>query len=65
MAKFKLIKMSAPGWEKEFTNEKKLKRELFNHICTMCCADEDITMNSSIGDMLSTPCGCEYDVEGL
>ena len=32
-----LIKMSGPGWEKEFESETELKAELYKHICSHCC----------------------------
>ena len=38
----KLIKLSAPGWEKEFDTEEELKAELFSHICGACCEGEII-----------------------
>ena len=72
----KLIKLSSPGWEKDFDSETELKAELYSHICDMCRPGEiykddgeeyviwdPVDGNSSIGDMLSTACGCEYMVE--
>lgn len=59
----KLFKLSAPGWERDYDNESELKIELYNHICRLCCNEDSITEFSSIGDMLGTACGCEYDVE--
>jgi hypothetical protein len=32
----KLIKLSGPEWEKEFTSEEELKRELYANICDIC-----------------------------
>jgi hypothetical protein len=66
--KIVLIKMSAPGWEKEFDNEYDLRQELYSCICSMCRNGDEITdlvieVNSPIDDMLCTPCGCEYHVE--
>ncbi len=59
----KLFKMSDPGWEKDYDNESEVKAALYNHICGQCCDNYVITEFSSIGDMLGTDCGCEYDVE--
>lgn len=63
MSKYTLIKMSAPGWTKEYSSRVSLKEELYQHICSQCRAEEGITPTSSIGDMLGTACGCEYMVE--
>lgn len=70
---FNLIKLSAPGWEKNYTSEYDCRLELYSHICNICRAgDPDIEFpqdpvneNSTMDEMLSTPCGCEYMVEGL
>lgn len=73
----KLFKLSAPGWEKDFDSEAELKAELYSHLCQTCKDGEKLYDESgelvweefpvgphdSIGDMLSSPCGCEYDVE--
>lgn len=66
-----LIKLSAPGWEKQYTNEAELKAELYSHICNLCrrgdeCPEfpqDPVNENSTVDEMLSTPCGCEYMVE--
>lgn len=67
-----LIKLSEPGWIKTFTNEIDLRAELYKHICSHCregelddqlLLSEAVNENSSIDDMLSTSCGCEYQVE--
>lgn len=72
----KLYKLSAPGWIKEYDNEADLKKELYSHICGSCRDGESFTNDddetifywepvneeSSIPDMLNTPCGCEYDI---
>jgi len=68
---FTLIKLSAPGWEKQFTNESNLRVELYSHICNLCrrgdeCPEfpqDPVNENSTVDEMLSTPCGCEYMVE--
>ena len=67
----KLIKVSAPGWEKDFNSEQELKEELFAHICSTCrsgfeCpeySEDPVTINSELGDLLYTACGCEFMVE--
>jgi len=71
-----LIKVSDPGWEKEFQTEHDLKEELYTHLCAQCkegykeefgaelfYEQERISMDSSLGEMLSTGCGCEFYVE--
>ena len=64
-----LIKLSAPGWEQSFDNTEDLRRELYAHICNYCREGEaeyhmdPVNEKSSIGELLSTPCGCEYMVE--
>lgn len=66
-----LTKLSGEGWEKHFSNEEDLKAELFSHICPMCRdgfeyeGAKPVNAGSSIWDMLSTACGCEYMVENL
>ena len=70
-----LIKRSSPGWEKEFQTEEELKTELYSWICAGCkagCYEEydgivheesPIDWTSSLDEMLSTACGCEFCVE--
>jgi rubrerythrin len=58
-----LIKLSDPGWEIEFPTENHLKRYLYKYICNTCIDDDSITEKSSIDEMLSTACGCEFMVE--
>ena len=58
-----LTKLSAPGWEKEYTDKVELQAELYKHICEQCRAEEAVTEISSIYDMLNTACGCEFWVE--
>ena len=73
-----LIKASSPGWEKEFQEEDDLKQELFAYLCSGCregtkdyyddgLVNEEfpVYVNSSIGEMLATACGCEFYVEGI
>jgi hypothetical protein len=72
----KLIKMSSPGWEREFQMEEELKAELYSWICKDCkegYEDEyeddlifkslSINIDSSLYEMLSTACGCEFGIE--
>lgn len=74
----KLIKLSDPGWEKEFQNEEDARKELFQHICGICrkgdiIKDEEtdeiiwysepVNEDSTFDEMLCSPCGCEFDVE--
>lgn len=74
---FRLIKISAPGWEKEFNTEDETRNELFKHVCGICQAGDKaynhegeliyesspVDENSSVEDLLCTACGCEFDVE--
>ena len=71
-----LSKVSSPGWGKEFQMEEELKAELYSWICKDCkegyeeeYEDElffkslPINIDSSLYEMLSTACGCEFRVE--
>ena len=66
--KYKLYKVSAPGWIKEFNTEEERRAEMYDHICSSCREgdpDSDwdvlpVTADSSLDVMLSTSCGCEY-----
>ena len=76
---FRLTKLSEPGWERDFFTEDGARKELFKRICSMCQRgdefvsddgevlhkDAPVDKNSSIYDLLATPCGCEYDFEIL
>lgn len=61
-----LYKISSPGWTKEFSSEEEAKEELFKYICNNCREegnefdDPPINKDSSIEDMLWSPCGCEF-----
>ncbi len=72
-----LIKLSSPGWEKEFQNEEDAREELYSHICGICrkgdvakdletneviWESEPVDNNSTINDLLCTPCGCDFDI---
>lgn len=73
----KLIKESSPGWTKEFADEGLLIDELRKHICDICLnggepdyviavdveRDGEFYECRNLLALLSTPCGCEFDVE--
>lgn len=77
MSVYFLHKLSAPGWTKEFTTSEQLVEELRKHICNLCLSNEepyssvvvDVEYDGKkylckdIPTLLSTSCGCEYDVE--
>lgn len=56
----RLTKMSSPGWEKVFPNEKTLRECLWQHICIECRDDDDVDVDSPAEDMLATACGQEF-----
>ena len=64
-----LIKLSKPGWIKEKLTETEVKKLLYSHICQECregsseYGDPQVYEYSSISEMLSTACGCEFIVE--
>ena len=66
-----LTKLSYPGWEKEFASEVEARYELYKHICFLCRKGEEeffsepVDQNSSIFDMLDSPCGCEFSFEEI
>lgn len=69
---FRLDKMSAPGWDKpkDFLSETECAAELIKYICRDCREGDDIDWGQANGDrtlgaLLNTPCGCEYDVEEI
>lgn len=65
----KLIKMSVPGWDKEFDDIDELRKELLSYICKMCLEGDTefeikpLSKDASIDELLATACGCEFDVE--
>lgn len=59
----RLIKMSDPGWIKEFETEDEVRRELYNHLCSMCIEGDGVTEETTLDHMLWTACGCEYTVD--
>lgn len=58
---YKLYKCSSPGWVKSFDNVDDLEVEVSHHTCTKCKEH----YGSRLLEMLSSDCGCEYEVEGL
>ena len=54
-----LRKLSRPGWVKEYDNETDLKLALEKCLCGDCSIDGGYTLEG----MLSTDCGCEYEVK--
>lgn len=60
---FKLIKMSAPGFETRFDKLSDARVQLLTHICSQCVAEYGIDDTSDVGSILSTPCGLEFDIE--
>ena len=60
----KLIKLSDPGWERDFGEDHVgLQQTLYSHICNQCRCEDGITEISPIEDMLWTACGSEFDIE--
>ena len=41
-----------------------MKAELFTWVCGLCIEDYNLTKDSSVDEMLGTPCGCEFEVNG-
>lgn len=76
---YRLYKISAPGWIKEFETEYDARQELLRHICKGCIEGEQSYIGDNgeivtdklahkpdihdINSLLSTACGCEYDFE--
>jgi hypothetical protein len=60
---YTVTKYSMPGWEKTFDTYNQAKECLYSYICHLCRDQDAITISSSIEDMLSTPCGCEFGVD--
>lgn len=71
--KYILHKISAPGWTKSFDTEDERKAELWAHICHMCregteeegYSEPPLDENSTVEDLLCSPCGCEFDIEDV
>lgn len=74
----KLIKLSSPGWEKDFPDKQTLVEFLKGCICSSCYeghtyfnedgsifdVDFPIDRNrATLEELLGTPCGCEFMVE--
>ena len=62
--KYSLSKLSSPRFTKEYSSELDMKAELFTWICGLCIEDYNLTKDSSTDEMLGTPCGCEFEVNG-
>ena len=62
--KYSLSKLSSPGFTKEYSSELDMKAELFMWVCGLCIEDYNLTKDSSIDEMLETPCGCEFEIKG-
>ena len=72
-----LMKCSAPGWDKEFPTKDEAIDELRKHVCGDCLRGSpgflddivDVETDGSVIEcrdasaLLSTPCGCEFDLE--
>ena len=64
--KYKLFKMSEPGWTLEFDTRKEVEYKLLRHICSECkeeMLDEIMQGGDPMYEALGTPCGLEFDVE--
>jgi hypothetical protein len=69
--RFILHKVSLPNvWTKTFPNERALIVELKDYICGTCMRGDEWPEDEphppdpwSLRDLLSTSCGCEFDVE--
>ena len=61
--RFKLYKLSAPGFVKECSSEQDIRDILYPYICNICLDEYSITNIRSIDEMLGTPCGCEFDYD--
>ena len=73
----KLIKLSAPGWEKDFENEEDLIEELRSNICSLCLYTDESEYSDPVDvvydgvlyecrdlrTLLGTACGCEFTIE--
>ncbi len=68
-------KRSTPGWTKEFPTQDDARKELLSHICFDCMLGDHPLIDTTerhivgppnkeiMGDLLGTPCGCEYEYE--
>lgn len=63
MMRYKLIKASSPGWEKDFATKEEATEELRKYICYECMDDLFEEYSYNLADLLSTSCGCEFWVE--
>lgn len=61
-----LSKISAPGWEKSFSDEVELYDELLNWICSHCLIEFFEQYNHlpiDAEDLIWTACGAEFMIE--
>ena len=58
-----LTKLSEPGWQKSFETETEVRDEIFKYVCFQCRCENGFTDESELGDVLSSPCGCEFRVD--
>lgn len=63
MKKFTLIKMSAPGWDKEYDSEQDCRDELAKWVCRSCIDDECDGREGDLYELLGTSCGAEFFLE--
>lgn len=66
--KYKLFKLSEPGWELEFDTRKEVEYKLLSCICYECKEDtinDIIEGYEAVDTILSTPCGLEFDLEEI
>jgi hypothetical protein len=75
----RLHKCSSPGWEKDFETMAAAIDELRTHICSDCLSGSpgflddvvDVGLDGRVFEccdesvLLSTPCGCEYEIEEI
>lgn len=63
---YKLFKLSEPGWELDYSTRKEVEYKLLTCLCSECKEEtmDDIKEGyDPVDTMLSTACGCEYDLE--
>lgn len=72
--KLTLVKLSSPGWEKEFSSVEACVEELEKWVCSLCWRGEPainppdyccMGPEDKLRELLCTACGYEFDVEGF